>query len=186
MAESGDRAAWIGAALDAHESALIAYARRLLGDPERARDVVQEAFLRLCRADPSHVDDVRRWLFTVCRNRALDELRRRRHVETTAEPQVVNGRADAAPATDVVVERRDAARAAVRALDTLPAKEREVIHLKFREGMSYRQIATVTGYSLSHVGVLIHTGMKRLRGRLAPALGVETLGAAAPQRGVIR
>ena len=62
----------------------------------------------------------------------------------------------------------------VDALGTLPAKEREVIHLKFREGMSYREISAVTGHSLSHVGVLIHTGMKRLRGRLAPAFGVRS------------
>ncbi len=164
-----------------HEAALIAYARRLLGDRERARDVVQEAFLRLCRQEPANVGDVRRWLFTVCRNRALDELRRRRHVEATAEPQVVNGRAGHGTAPDVVVERRDAARAAVLALDTLPTKEREVLHLKFGEGLTYREIAAVTGHSLSYVGVLIHTGLKRLRSRLAPALGVE-----GARRGVIR
>jgi RNA polymerase sigma-70 factor (ECF subfamily) len=182
MPENGDgKAAWVAEALDAHESALIAYARRLLGDPDRARDAVQDVFLRLCRQEPAHVGDTRRWLFTVCRNRALDELRRRKHVETTAEPQVVNGKAGRSPAPDTVVEKRDSARAAVEALDTLPAKEREVIHLKFREGLSYRQIAEITGHSLSHVGVLIHTGLKRLRGRLAPALGVE-----AAQRGVIR
>jgi RNA polymerase sigma-70 factor (ECF subfamily) len=171
-ARSADKAEWIRGALDAHEGALIAYARRMLSDGEKARDVVQDSFLRLCRQEPANVGDVRRWLFTVCRNRALDELRRRKHVETTAEAKVMNGKADHGPAPDVVVEERDAAQAAIDALGTLPPKEREVIHLKFREGMSYREISAVTGHSLSHVGVLIHTGMKRLRGRLAPAFGV--------------
>jgi RNA polymerase sigma-70 factor (ECF subfamily) len=86
----------------------------------------------------------------------------------------------------MVVETRDAARAAVEALDTLPGKEREVIHLKFREGLSYRQIAEITGFSLSHVGVLIHTGVKRLRVRLAPALDLQGPGVGSAQRGAIR
>ena len=170
---SASKAEWIGDALDAHEGALISYAHRMLSDGEKARDVVQDAFLRPCRQEPENVGDVRRWLFTVCRNRALDELRRRKHVETTAEAKVMNGKADHGPPPDVVVEERDAARAALDALGMLPPKEREVIQLKFREGMSYREISAVTGHSLSHVGVLIHTGMKRLRGRLAPALGVQ-------------
>ena len=175
------KAEWIGSALDAHEGALIAYAHRMLGDGEKARDVAQDAFLRLCRQEPANVGDVRRWLFTVCRNRALDELRRRKHVETTVEAKVMNGKADHGPSPDVVVERRDAAQTAIDALGDLPAKEREVIHLKFREGMSYREISAVTGHSLSHVGVLIHTGMKRLRSRLAPAFGVQVA-----SRGVVR
>ncbi len=188
MAESGQvdarpsREERIRQALADHEGALLAYARRLLGDGERARDVVQDAFLRLCRTDFSTgngnggVDDVRRWLFTVTRNRALDHLRRSRHVEATVDLTVMNGKAGNTPEPIAVVGEREAAQAAVDALDALPAKEREVIHLKFREGLSYRQIADVTGLSLSYVGVLIHTGMKRLRGRLAPVLGVEAAG----------
>ncbi len=171
-AAPGSRTVWLEQALVEHEGRLVAYARRLLGDPERARDAVQEAFLRLCRKRPEEVADVRRWLFTVCRNHAMDQLRRRRHVETS-ETDVVTATVGTQPAPDSVVAEGEAARAALAALDRLPAKEREVLHLKFAEGLSYREIAALTGFSLSHVGVLIHTGLERLRGRLAPVLGVE-------------
>ena len=63
-----------------YESQLIAYAANILaGDFERARDVVQDAFLRLFQADPARVrENLKAWLYTVCRNRALDVLRKGR------------------------------------------------------------------------------------------------------------
>src|SRR5687767_2937037 len=67
----------IGDALSRYEGPLLRYARSLLGDLERARDVVQDTFLRLCREDPARVDGhLAQWLFTVCRNRALDVQRK--------------------------------------------------------------------------------------------------------------
>ena len=52
------------------------------------------------------------------------------------------------------------------AIEALPGPEREVLQLKFQQGLSYREIAGVTGHSVSNVGFLIHTGLKSLRGRL--------------------
>ena len=54
-----------------YESQLIAYAANILaGDVERARDVVQDTFLRLWQSEPGRVrDNLKAWLYTVCRNR---------------------------------------------------------------------------------------------------------------------
>ena len=52
-------------------------------------------------------------------------------------------------------------------LGTLPENQQEVIRLKFQHGLTYREIAGVTKHSVSHVGVLIHAGMKTLRQKLA-------------------
>ena len=60
------------------ESPLIGYAATILNDTDRARDVVQDTFIRLCQQDTAKVrDSLKSWLFTVCRNRALDLLRKR-------------------------------------------------------------------------------------------------------------
>ena len=60
-----------------HQPALVRYATRLLGDSERARDVVQDTFVRLMAQPPAAVDGhVVEWLFTVCRRRTLDVLRK--------------------------------------------------------------------------------------------------------------
>lgn len=48
-------------------------------------------------------------------------------------------------------------------LERLPTNQQEVIRLKFQGGLKYREIAEVTGLSVSNVGVLLHTGLKRLR-----------------------
>ena len=73
----------------------------------------------------------------------------------------MNGRTPARKAED-----RDHASHALRILTTLPEKQQEVLELKLRHYLSYREIAAVTGHSESNVGFLIHTGLKALRARL--------------------
>lgn len=48
-------------------------------------------------------------------------------------------------------------------LARLPDNQQEVIRLKFQQGLSYKEISSVTGLSVTNVGFLIHTGLKRLR-----------------------
>src|SRR4051812_24248938 len=68
---------WIRSAVEQYERPLVRYATRLLGDSERARDVAQDTFLKLCTQDRAEVEyRLAEWLFTVCRNRALDILRK--------------------------------------------------------------------------------------------------------------
>lgn len=69
---------WVNAAMREHEAALLRYAARITGDADLARDVAQDVFLRLCGEDPATLNGrLRPWLYTVCRNRAI-ELRRKR------------------------------------------------------------------------------------------------------------
>src|SRR5262245_6039312 len=71
------KSAWVVGALETPERALIRYANWLLGDLESARDVGDESFLRLCREDPAKLEGrLAPWLFTVCRNAALDARRK--------------------------------------------------------------------------------------------------------------
>lgn len=48
----------------------------------------------------------------------------------------------------------------------LPDSQREVVQLRFQGGLAYREIADVTGHSVSHVGVLLHQAIKQLRTKL--------------------
>src|SRR3954466_8617317 len=67
---------WVLAALDQYERRLLRYAQRLLGEADESRDVVQFVFLRLCDQSPDKIGDrLAQWLYTVCRNRAMDALR---------------------------------------------------------------------------------------------------------------
>lgn len=64
------------------------------------------------------------------------------------------------------LERSDAAKRALVALAELPPSQQEVLRLRLQEELSYKEISAVTGHSVSHVGVLVHVGLKTVRQRL--------------------
>jgi RNA polymerase sigma-70 factor (ECF subfamily) len=174
---SSDDGAFVRDAVGRFEGPLVRYAARLLGDVERARDVVQETFLRLCEADPASVEGrLAEWLYTVCRNRALDVRRKESRMAPSRDAEL-DALASRDPDPAAAVETLDAARRVVRLLESIPANQQECIRLRFQGGLSYDEISRVTGLTVSHVGVLIHLGMKSLRSRIAapprPAFGLE-------------
>jgi RNA polymerase sigma factor (sigma-70 family) len=159
-----DRAEWVRGAVARYERPLIRYAAHLLGgDVDRARDLAQETFLRLCDQDPPAVaPHLAEWLYTVCRNLAIDARRKDRRLRRLGE-----GEADVRPASDpapgAAAERADDYAATVRALGRLSQNQQEVLRLKFQHGLSYKQIAEVTRLTATNVGFLIHAGLKKLR-----------------------
>jgi RNA polymerase sigma factor (sigma-70 family) len=158
---------WIRVVVDEHEAQLVRYASRLLGDVERARDVVQDTFLKLCRADRASVDGhVTEWLFTVCRNGALDIRRKEKRMTTSPETGLA---AMAGPDTqpDARLEQDETMRSVLDWIALLPDSQQEVLRLKFQNGLSYKEIAAITKRTVNHVGVLIHNGMKTLRAKAA-------------------
>lgn len=158
---------WVLTALQENESRLVRYAARLLrGDLEGARDVVQHAFLRLCDQSAEAVGDhVEKWLFTVCRNRALDLLRASGRLKSLEEleRQGLNGHAgktEVDPATKA--EEKELAEALRRMVEHLPAAQREALDL-WIEGFSYREIAEIVSKQEGHIRVLVHRGLTNLR-----------------------
>jgi RNA polymerase sigma-70 factor (ECF subfamily) len=152
---------------------LTLYACRLLHDNEAARDVVQETFLKLCAADLDSINGhLAEWLFTVCRNRALDTLRKENRMTQLREEQA-NHCLSPAPGPLESAERGDLAHRVLDLIDTLPPNQREVIRLKFQNGFSYQEISRISGHSVSNVGYLIHAGIKTLRGKLCEGQAAE-------------
>jgi RNA polymerase sigma factor (sigma-70 family) len=143
---------------DQHSGALALYARQWCDSPE---DVVQEAFLLLVRQVVAPDNSVG-WLYRVVRNRAINASRSRgrqaRH-ETAAtkrfepwfEPSV-GDRLDAVAAAD--------------ALRHLPIEQREAIVARVWGGLSFEEIARLSGNSLSKVYRSYQRGLVALRERL--------------------
>jgi len=161
---------WIREVLNQYERPLVRYATRLLGDIDRARDVVQEAFMRLCSEPREKVEPhLNRWLFTVVRNRALDLGKKDGRMTPIADSHTEQTSSRQDPARRV--EEEDTAARIVRELESLPANQREVLRLKFQNGFSYREIAEVTELSVGNIGFLIHVGLKTLRERMGTISG---------------
>src|SRR6266496_2124830 len=132
--------------LQRFEIPLLQYAVRITGDRERARDVVQETFVKFQRNGAINRDDEpTTWLFTVCRNAALNVCRKERRM--------------------MYLGQKEAAGFLLRIVATLPARQQEVIQLKFQNDLSYQQIAKIMKTTANNVGVLLHTALKTLRQR---------------------
>ncbi len=145
------------------ESPLLGYATTILHDFDRARDVVQDTFIRLCQQDIHKVrDSLKSWLFTVCRNRALDLLRKDKNIQPLDEVRWQHlAVSDLQP--DQQTEQDERLAEVMKHLGRLSSNQREVILLKFQQGLSYQEISQLTGLSAGNIGFLIHTGLKRLR-----------------------
>jgi RNA polymerase sigma-70 factor (ECF subfamily) len=168
-----EHGAWVRDAVARFEGPLAVYASRLLGDAEAARDVVQDTFLKLCAQDRAAVGGhLAEWLFTVCRNRALDVLRKENRMTQFHEEQV-NRCLSPAPGPLEAAERQELGSRVLALLETLPTNQREVLRLKFQNGFSYQEISRISGHSVSNVGYLIHAGIKTLRSRLFDGQPVE-------------
>lgn len=165
---------WLEAALQQHQAPLLRYALSLAGhDLAAAQDLVQESFLRLCRADRRRLlPSPAAWLFTVCRNLAMDRYRKEERMKALSADLRLDALGAAPPLqpeeqalnTEAVHTLRDAVAA-------LPPREQELVRLKFQADLSYREISAITGLSVSNVGYLLHHALRRLRARMADVPG---------------
>ena len=146
-------------------------ARRQFSSEADQKDLVQQTFLQLhrCRSDYRGQDKLRPWLATIALNLARMQHRSRgRRPEVSTEPATMEERPG--PAFDEKVESADTRRQVRRALEKLPADQREVIELHWFQQLSFREVAESVGASLSAVKVRAHRGYKRLKTALEPEM----------------
>lgn len=147
----------------------LAYARGIVG--EDAEDVQQETWLAVYRGlktlhDPGAFVV---WLLRTTRHRAFNHLRRyRRERELTDDIPLEAIAADEAETQPATFETVDAA-AIDAAMAGMPPPQREVLLLRFRDDLSYAQIAQVTGVPIGTVRARLHYAKKRLQSLLTPS-----------------
>jgi RNA polymerase sigma factor (sigma-70 family) len=167
----------VAALYHARFESLFRYVDRLTGDPDLARDLVQDTFIRLHRRG-AMPDDPPAWLATVATNLFRDQRRQtRRRTELVTQHAADAAELTEPPTADadlLVHETRSRAR---KALDALPERERTLLLLR-HEGYSYRELARAVGVAESSVGTLLVRATRLFRN----AVGVEpmTSGAGAP------
>lgn len=142
--------------------AILRYAYRQTGDWARAQDVASEAFVRLLesigRYQPRGVPLVA-WLYRVARNLVIDEGRRQRRWTLVPLQEAPEAGAEG---PEFSADIQDLA----QALADLSAEQRQVLLLRFREGLSGAQVAQILGRSESAIRSLQHRALETLRRRL--------------------
>ncbi|HET7466778.1 MAG TPA: sigma-70 family RNA polymerase sigma factor [Candidatus Dormibacteraeota bacterium] len=164
----------LGELFDRYGSLAYGVALRVLGDPGRAEDAVQEAFLKLWHAastfDPGR-GSLRTWLIAAVRNRAIDQLRGRPARERQ-ELALADDLGTQAPGPDEQASASLERQALRAALAELPSEQRQAVLLAYFGGYTQVEIAALTSVPLSTV-----------KGRMRLAL--EKLAAYLKSRGVV-
>lgn len=149
--------------LTRYERPLLRYAHSYTNDAEEARDVVQDVFIKLSQNFATlEPDRLAPWLFTVCKNRALDHQRKHQRLIVMETPTLDLEVSDS-PQPGAELESRETAAALRGFIDELPVRQREAIRLKFIAGLDYKEISTAMQTSIGNVGYLIHHGVQALR-----------------------
>lgn len=156
-----------------HLDSAVNLARWLLRNPTDAEDVVQEAMLRAYRFfDRFRGGDARAWLMQIVRNACYSWLEKNRPSELTSEfDEELHHRPGPNPET--LAAQADQRQRLMRALESLPARAREVLALRELEGCSYKEIAEITGVPLGTVMSTLSRARDRLQRILTGAAAKE-------------
>lgn len=165
--QRGDVAAF-EALLDRHRRGVFRFLLRFVGDAERADDLAQDCWMRFIGAAPRWTASGRfkTWLYAVARNLATDAARRATHRDheplehSAAERRGHDGAEAAAGAPEGDVLLRAALEHAIAAL---PAEQREVFLLREYEGLSFAEVAEVTGAIVPTVKSRMRYALEALR-----------------------
>jgi len=141
-------------------------AMKVLGDPARAEDVVQEAFMRIwnnAATFDARRGSLRAWLLTAVRNRSIDYLRgraahERQEMELLSDVPETNPRSDPWRQVSLSLEHD----AVVAAMGSIPAEQRQAVELAFFGGYSHREIADMTRVPLSTVKGRMRLALEKL------------------------
>lgn len=151
------------------EKRVFNYLLRIVGSPDDAQDVSQEAFLKAYQS-LARLDDPARfgpWLYRIAHNEAISLIRRRRPSEDVDLAAMPAARSLAGVELSLAVE---------TALGRLTPEQREAVLLKVYEGFKFDEIAGILGCPASTVKSRVYTGLEQLKLMLAPHTGAGRAG----------
>ena len=146
------------------------FAHWLSGNPDDARDITSETFVRAWTApNEPRMDTVKAYLFTIARNLHRKQWRRASRHEPLEE-----GMPDPATSPDEVAANRDEFQRTLAAVHSLPEIDRTVLLLRAEEELSYEDISAVTGLSVAAAKVKVFRARAKLAALLKPETGEKS------------
>lgn len=152
-----------GVLVERYRAEFARYAAALVGDPDRAADAMQEAFIRAYRSLASCRDlkRVKAWFFRILTNQCHDQrTRRRRETPLEGHDQPAPDRADARVLQAELREKIESA------LDRLTPEQREAFVLRHIDGKSYEEMAAFLGTGVDALKMRVYRARDALRQQL--------------------
>lgn len=161
-----------------YQKPLYNFSVRYLGSRDAAREVTQDAFLRVVKrsADFKHESRFSTWIFAIARNLCIDELRRRRHRNHPSLDDSREGSIDLAEKVSAGGANLDGEKGAtnnelrkgiISAIDRLPEEQREVFLMRQIGGIPFAEIALITGTAENTAKSRMRYALERLQRELS-------------------
>jgi RNA polymerase sigma-70 factor (ECF subfamily) len=169
---AGGRDAALSALIHRWQSKIISYLTRLVTDPETARDLAQETFVRVYRHRQRYdaQQSFSTWLFSIATNLSRNHHRwRQRHPEAPLEPEQMQ-QIEGAPRPlhpDQILAQKEIATAVQAGVTKLPEDQRTALILSYYEGLPQKEIAEIMQCSVKGVELKIYRARQTLREALA-------------------
>ena len=146
------------------------FIRRRVRTWHEAEELVQECFLRLkAQVPPIAAERVRAGLYRTARNRVVDTVRSRqadgRKLEKAARQAETNGGGQGGNPLDAMIQSEER-QMVLQLVEKLDDRQKEVVRLKFQEGLTYQEIAEVINKPKTTVAWLLHESILRLRSEM--------------------
>jgi RNA polymerase sigma factor (sigma-70 family) len=158
-----NRKKWFLTFFEENESKLIRFVFKMIRNEEVAREIAQDVFVKFWEKfnekDFGHETE---WLFTVARNASYDHLRKKKKIHISHDDLQAE-LPDLSLQVDEAIEKQQESKALEEKLEQLTDVQKEIIQLKFGEGLNYSEISKVTGLSPNHIAVFVFNIMKKLR-----------------------
>ena len=163
MYQQGHREA-VSQLLERHTRRVRDYVRMMVKDDDVADDLTQEILIKVVKVlDEGRYTDKGRfqpWLLRIAHNRVLDYFRAQKQVKTVSESSagfdILGSKNFAEPSIEDRLISEQQAEEVRQLIELLPAEQREVVKMRYYEGLSFKEIA-------EHTGVSINTALGRMR-----------------------
>ena len=163
MYQQGDREA-VSQLLERHTRRVRDYVRMMVKDNDVADDLTQEVLIKVVKVlDEGRYTDKGRflpWVLRIAHNKVLDYFRAQKSVKTVSETgagfDILGSKNFAEPSIEDTLVSEQQAEEVRGLIEMLPDEQREVVKMRYYEGLSFKEIA-------EHTGVSINTALGRMR-----------------------
>jgi RNA polymerase sigma-70 factor (ECF subfamily) len=156
-----------------HRNKLYRFALRIVKDDLLAEDVVQEVHLKCWQNKESleGMENPGAWMMRVTKNLCIDKIRAQK---STTDLDAVSFNVQAHdPEPDQAAETGDLMKVLLRTMDTLPAKQKMVFHLREIEGMQYKEISEILNITQDEVKINLFRARQKIKEKL---ISIESYG----------
>ncbi|MET6997193.1 RNA polymerase sigma factor [Chitinophaga defluvii] len=147
---------------------LYRFAFRLLGNEEDAKDIIQDALLKVWHQQErmAELQNLEAWCMRIVRNLALDKIKSKKYRQADELDKAGELPALHQQSPHTVAEQQDTMKRVHAVINALPEKYRSIIQLRDMEGCSYQEIAEILDIDLNEVKVNLHRARKTVREKL--------------------